>query len=329
MKYFAAASLVAIASATAATAEPIKLVFASPAPAPTPVHAAVMEGWAKKVTEDSNGTLEVELVTGGTLAAHGQVLDRVTMGVVQIGWDIQGYYPGKFPKTEVVALPFGFETAEQGTVALNKLLDDGVISSEYQDVKVLNLFTFPNGYVLSAKPVASIENMEGLKISGINPTRQAIASAVGGVPVSLSIVDWYQGLSRGTIDATIESYSAVPPFRLAEVTSSFVEVPLGGNAAFMFMNQSVFDGLPDEAKAAIEANSGAEFDRQMGSFWDGAAQFGKGMVKEADGTVVVPDETQLAEWKEAVQPIIDGWVNSVDGGQDILDAFRAASSGAM
>lgn len=329
MKYFAAASLVAIAAVTAATAEPTKLVFASPAPAPTPVHAAVMEGWAKKVTEDSKGTLEVALVTGGTLASHGQVLDRVTMGVVQIGWDIQGYYPGKFPKTEVVALPFGFDTAENGTVALNKLLEDGVIASEYQEVKVLNLFTFPNGYVLSSKPIASIDDMKGLKVSGINPTRQAIASAVGGVPVSLSIVDWYQGLSRGTIDAAIESYSAVPPFRLAEVTSDYVELPLGGNAAFMFMNQSVFEGLPDEAKAAIEANSGAEFDRQMGAFWDGAAQFGKGMVEKAGGTVVVPDEAQQAAWKVAVRPIIDDWVGSVEGGQDILDAFRAASSGAM
>jgi len=329
MKYFSAASLVAIAAATAATAEPTKLVFASPAPAPTPVHAAVMEGWAKKVSDDSNGTLEIELVTGGTLASHGQVLDRVAMGVVQIGWDIQGYYPGKFPKTEVVALPFGFDTAEQGTVALNTLLEEGVIASEYQDVKVLNLFTFPNGHILSSRPVSGLEDMEGLKVSGINPTRQAIASAVDAVPVSLSIVDWYQGLSRGTIDAAIESYSAVPPFRLAEVTNYYVELPLGGNAAFMFMNQSVFDGLPDEAKAAIEANSGAEFDRRMGAFWDGAANFGKSMVEEAGGTVVVPDSAQQAEWKEAVQPIIDDWVNSVEGGRDILDAFRAASSGAM
>ena len=112
------------------------------------MHAAVLEGWAKKATEDSNGTLEVELVTGGTLASHGQVLNRVIMGVVRIGWNIQGYYPGKFPKTEVVAQPFGFDTAESGTLALNKLLEDGVIASEYQDVKVLNLFTSPNGFVL-------------------------------------------------------------------------------------------------------------------------------------------------------------------------------------
>lgn len=329
MKVFTAASMAFLLATATSFAEPVKLVFASPAPAPTPVHAAVLEGWAKAVTDDSNGTLVVELVTGGTLASHGQVLDRVSSGVVQIGWDIQGYYPGKFPKTEVVALPFGFDTAENGTLALNSLFDEGLISSEYDDVKVLNLFTFPNGYVLSSKPATSLEGMKGLKMSAINPTRQSIASAIGAVPVSLSIVDWYQGLSRGTIDAVIESYSAVPPFRLAEVTSHFVEVPLGGNAAFMFMNKDVFEALPEEAKAAIESNSGADFDRKMGAFWDGAAIAGRGMIEAAGGTITRPEGTELADWQSAVQPVVDDWVASVEGGNAILDAFRKASSGKM
>ena len=329
MKMITVAALTLILTSATCFAEPIKLVFASPAPAPTPVHAGMLEGWAKKVSEDSNGTLQVELVTGGTLASHGQVLDRVAMGVVQIGWDIQGYYPGKFPRTEVVALPFGFDTAENGTVALNQLFEDDLISAEYEDVKVLNLFTFPNGHLLSSKKVTSLEDVQGLKISGINPTRQSIASMVGAVPVSLSIVDWYQGLSRGTIDAVIESYSAVPPFRLAEVTSHFIEAPLGGNAGFMFMNKDVFDGLPEEAKAAIEKNSGPQFDRQMGAFWDGVATAGRGMIEKSGGTITRPDAASMAAWQTAVQPVVDQWVSSVAKGDEILGAFRKASSGKM
>lgn len=323
MKRLCLGVLALAATTGVAWTEPVKLTFASPAPAPTPVHAAVLEGWAKKVTEDSNGTLQVELVTGGTLAAHGQVLDRVAMGVVQIGWDIQGYYPGKFPKTEVVALPFGFETAEAGTMALNKLLGDGLIADEYGDVKVLNLFTFPNGYMLSTKPIETIGDMQGLKASAINPSRQAMISALDGVPVSLSIVDWYQGLSRGVIDAALESYSAVPPFRLAEVTSHFVEVPMGGNAAMMFMNKDVYDSLPPEAKKAIDDNTGPEFDRRMGAFWDGAAAVGRGMIVKAGGTIVKPADADA--WEAALQPVIDAWTAGTANGPSILAAFRTAA----
>lgn len=212
MRIIITGALAALLCTTSAQAQQ-RLIFASPAPAPTPLHAAVLEGWAQRVSEASQGTLQIELVTGGTLAGHGQVLERVQSGVVQIGWDIQGYYPGLFPRTEVVALPFGFDTAEQGSVALNALLEDGTLASEYQGMHMLTLFTFPNGYVLSAADAVDLAGMQGLKLSGINPTRQSIASAVGGVPVALSITDWYQGLSRGTIDGATESYSAVPAGR--------------------------------------------------------------------------------------------------------------------
>jgi len=324
MKTLILGAVAALLCTTAAGAQQ-RLIFASPAPAPTPVHAAVLEGWAQRVTESSNGTLVVELVTGGTLAGHGQVLERVQSGVVQIGWDIQGYYPGLFPRTEVVALPFGFETAEAGTMALNALYEDGTITSEYDGVHVLNLFTFPNGHILSAAEATGLAGMQGLRMTGINPTRQAIASALGGVPVSLSITDWYQGLNRRTIDAAIESYSAVPPFRLAEVTSHFIELPLGGNAAFMFMNQDVYNGLPEAARAAIDAHSGPEFDRAMGAFWDRAAAAGRGMVEAAGGTIVTPDDSERAAWEAAVQPVIEAWVQSTPDGAAIREAFRQAA----
>lgn len=326
MKYLTLAAFVSVATATTALADTTKLIFNSPAPAPTPFHARMLEGWVEKVNADSNGALNVELVTGGTLAVHGQVLDRVQQGVIQIGWDIQGYYPGKFPKTEVVALPFGFDTAEQGTLAMNALYEDGTIADEYTDIKVLGLFTFPNGYVISSAPTATIADVEGQKITGLNPTRQAITGEAGGVPVALSIIDWYQGMSRGTIDGAIESYSAVAPFRLQEVASHALEVPLGGNAAFIFMNRDVYDGLSDEAKAAIDANSGTAFHQQVGAFWDGAAGFGRKLMADAGATLTTPSAEDMAAWEAAVQPVIDTWVAGVDGGQDILEAFRSAAA---
>lgn len=318
-------TIAALLCTTAAQAQQ-RLTFASPAPAPTPFHAAVLEGWAERVTEASNGTLIVELVTGGTLAAHGQALDRVQSGLVQISWDVQGYYPGLFPLTEVVALPFGFETAEAGTMALNALFRDGTIAGEYEGVHVLNLFTFPNGHILSATEARTLDDMQGLRMSGINPTRQSIASAVGGIPVTLSITDWYQGLNRRTIDAAIESYSAVPPFRLAEVTSHFVEMPLGGNAAFIFMNQDVYDALPEAARAAIDANVGPEFDQLVGAFWDGAARAGRGMIEAAGGTITIPDDAERAAWEAAMQPVIDAWIAATPNGAAIRDALRQAAA---
>lgn len=323
MKYIALGAIAVVLLTTGAEAQE-RLTFASPAPAPTPLHAAVLEGWVERVNAASEGTLRIELVTGGTLATHGQVLERVQSGVVQIGWDIQGYYTGMFPRTEVVATPFGFETSEAATIALNEMAADGPLAVEYQDVHLLNMFTFPNGYILSRTEVSDLASMRGLRVSSLNPTRQSIAGEIGSVPVSLSISDWYQGLSRGTVDAVIESYSAVAPFRLAEVANHFIELPLGGNAAFVFMNKDVYDSLPDAARAAIDANTGPEFHRMMGAFWDGAADAGRDMIKAAGGTITVADESDREAWEAAVTPVVEAWVASTPDGQAVLDSFRSA-----
>lgn len=305
-------------------AEPMELKFASPAPAPLPVHDAVMKKWAEQVSADSNGTLSIELVTGAVLGEHGQMLDRVKNGVIAISWDIQGYYPGKFPKTDVVALPFNFDTATQGTLALNQLLANGVIAEEYSDIKVLNLFTFPNGGPISSKPIEKMSDFAGLKFSALNPARQAMITALGGVPVSLGIADWYQGMSRGVIDGAIESFTAVPPFRLNEVASYYLEVPMGGNAAFMFMSQQVYDDLPDDAKKAIDMNSGEALAMTMGGFWDGFNSIGRKVVEGAGHTIGTLDASEEAAWRKTLQPIIDKWVEDTPDGAAVLDAFRAS-----
>lgn len=317
-------ALAALALATApALAGPIELKFASPAPAPLPAHKAVMQVWIDKVVAASQGTLSIELIPGAVLGEHGQMLDRVGNGVVAIAWDIQGYYPGKFPKSDIVALPFNFNTALEGTLAFNKLLADGVIADEYSDVKVLTLFTFPNGGPISVKPIKSANDFAGQKFTAINPARQAMIAALGGVPVSLGIADWYQGLSRGVIDGAIESLSAVPPFRLSEVAHAYLDVPMGGNPAFVFMSRKIYDGLPDVARKAIDDNSGEVFARMMGEFWDGFNGVGRQMLEGAGAEFSKLDPAEEARWKEKLEPVISKWSSDTPDGGAVLDAFRA------
>lgn len=312
------------AAAVPAFADPIELKFASPAPAPLPAHKAVMQVWIDKVMADSEGTLSIELVPGAVLGAHGQMLDRVKSGVVAIAWDIQGYYPGKFPKSDIVALPFNFNTSTEGTLAFNRILADGTIADEYSDVKVLTLFTFPNGGPLSAKPINSVDDFAGQKFTAINPARQAMIAALGGVPVSLGIADWYQGLSRGVIDGAIESMSAVPPFRLNEVAHAYLNVPMGGNPAFVFMSKEIYDGLPEAAKKAIDRNSGEELARMMGGFWDGFNGVGQKMLESAGATFTTLDPAEETRWKAKIEPVVTKWMTDTPDGAPVLDKFRAA-----
>src|SRR6185295_1049197 len=82
-----------IALPLAAQAEPVQLKFAnagSPGAASIPL---AQTPFAEGVTKDSDGTLDVKLYVGPTLANNANVLDRLRNGVVEIGTGLVGFYP--------------------------------------------------------------------------------------------------------------------------------------------------------------------------------------------------------------------------------------------
>ncbi|WP_029041340.1 TRAP transporter substrate-binding protein [Cucumibacter marinus] len=313
---------VACMFAMPAAAQTVNLKLASPAPAPALINQ-VFAGWAERVNAAADGAITIEFIPGGVLGKEGQMLDRVAAGVVDIAWDFQGYYPGKYPKSGVVEQPFQFETAEQGSRALQELFENGTITGEYQDVKVLGLFTFPNASVMLSEPLDDLSNLSGRKITAQNPTMQAAAGNLGATPVNIGIPEWYQALSRGTIDGAIVTFTAVPAFRLNEVMHFYIDVSVGGNPGMFIMNQAKFDALPEAGQRAIAANSGHSFAVEMGSFLDNWNTNAKGMAAQGDNQLVELSEAELAIWRDALTPLGEAWVARTEDGAAIAEAFQA------
>ena len=76
-------------------------------PAQGTVPAKALSSWIKKIEEESKGRIKIQMFNpmqlGGTPP---QLYDQARDGVADIVWTIQGYNPGRFPKTEVFELPF-------------------------------------------------------------------------------------------------------------------------------------------------------------------------------------------------------------------------------
>lgn len=299
------------------------LTFGSPAPAPAPLNQALTQ-WAEKVGEATDGAVSVNVVAGGTLGRHGQVFDRVTQGVVEIGWDFQGYYPNRFPKSSVAELPFMFDTALEGSLALQSLYDDGHLGGEYDDVVVLGMFAFPNNSVILSQPLPEDGMLTGLKLSAQNPTMYAAAEALGAIPVSMGIPDWYPAISRGTIDGAVVAFTAVPAFRFQEVVSHYYKTSLGGNTAFIFMSRAAYDGLSDEARDNLMSVSGAALAEHMGRFLNDQAQKGEGLASTTAEEIVDLSEEQSAAWQTALEPLRASWLEDGTGDQALIDAMNAA-----
>jgi TRAP-type C4-dicarboxylate transport system substrate-binding protein len=314
--------LAALAVSPSAAAEPVVLKFNSPAPPPSFLHAGAFNPWAKAVSEASGGTLKVEMYYGGTLGGFGVTYDRVLDGVADIGFILTALAKGKFRQQDVAALPFESKTSVAAATALWKLYEKGLTAGEFDAVKPLGIWTFPNSAVNSRAPVRTLEDLKGRKVTVSNPIAGRTVVALGAAPVAMAPSEVYQALARGLADMALMPFTGVATFKIDDVAKHHVDIALGADSAVVFLNRRKWDSLPPQAKAAIDRYSYLPFSQILGRAADEEWARARHSLKEV--TILSDDEE--ARWKKLVAPVAAQWARETPDGEQVLRAFRAEVS---
>jgi TRAP-type C4-dicarboxylate transport system substrate-binding protein len=318
-----ALALVCVAPALARADAPLILKFAFPAPVSSYVNTEGMTPWIHKVETASDGTLEIKLFAGPTLASTRNVYERTLTGVAQLSFGIFGPFAAQFPRTQVADLPFISTSTTESSVALWRVFAKGLLAPEYDKIKVLALFNFPSALLSTNKPIKTMDDLKGMKLAVASRVHAELVSTLGGTPVTLTPPEHYEAMSRGVVDGIVVAWTAVRTFRLPEVTKDHLEAPLGEAPAFVFMNKATYASLPAKAKAAIDGLSGEAFSKTLGHNNEMAGVGESKVVAAMAGHHV--SKLSAAEyklWKARIQPIIADWAKSTPNGAKILAAYE-------
>jgi TRAP-type transport system periplasmic protein len=307
----------------AGAAEPMQIKFASPSPPVGPVYGG-LSGFAADLNKEAAGAIDVKMFAGPSLANFGNVYDRTINGVADIAWGIIGPISSQFPKTNVVTLPFETDSGQVAAMALWHLYESGMIASEFTRVRPLGFVVFANVSLHAHKPITTMADLAGLKVSAEGRVLSRSLQNLGATPITMGVTQIYQSLQRGLIDATAIAWPAIISFKLDDVTTYHLDVSLGNDDGFIFMNKDVYARLPARGRAAIDKLSGAALVKRMENAVDAvtrAAHAHTASMKGKTITRLAPDEA--ARWKAKVAPSVDEWVKSTPDGAKVLAAFRA------
>jgi TRAP-type transport system periplasmic protein len=317
-----AAGLLAAAVQTA-KADPTVLRFVPGQNPGTYAYDGFYIPWSKKITEDSHGALSVDLRAGTSVANITNMYDRVTSDVIQIGFVLFNYVQGKFPFSEVAALPNTAPDAEQGSVALWRLYQSGALNAEFDQVKPLVVLALPQSLVHLRAAPKSLKDLTGQKI--VAPTQMTALAAkyMGAQPITLSSPEAYEAINRGTADGTILSWNVYFSFKIGEVAHYHIDQSMGTAAGMIFMSKKVYDGLSPDAKKAIDENSGEAESRIFGKGWDDDNNKNRALAKQdPKQTVVTLDPAMKAAWAQKLNGAITEWSQSRPGIDKILVQYR-------
>lgn len=165
-------------------------------------------GFANRVTELSDGRLEIECLVGGSIVGPFEVLDAVSAGTLDCYHSWPGYWLGTIPSSPF----FGGDTAfASGPIPWitwfyedegEELMLEAWREKGYKVGTVLVLgLRAPEVFAWSNKPLVNLKDFQGLtfRISGY---WAEIFKGIGAAVVTLPGSEVLPALERGTIDAT-------------------------------------------------------------------------------------------------------------------------------
>jgi TRAP-type C4-dicarboxylate transport system substrate-binding protein len=318
------AVLAALAPQDARAAEPVQLKFGNPGAPKGHVSLRIITPFAERMTKDSNGTVEFKLYSGPSLGTFPVIYDRIINGVADLSFGLLGPISSQFPKTLVASLPFETPNSKTGTLAMWHMVTSGVIADEWQRVKPLVLMVFPSSLFHAHKPIKTLADVQGLKFSVQSRLLAESVEKLGGAPITLAVTDLYQALQRGTVDVVTIGWPATASYKLAEVSTYHLAVPIGGEVTYIAMNKDSYAKLPAAGRAAVDKNIGDDFSRHVGEILDEVDEEESSKVRAMPGETVAklaPDEE--TKWKARVAPVTEAWAKSTPDGEKVLAAYRA------
>src|ERR1700761_4326805 len=128
------ATLVLLPFGRVAKADEINLLFDIIGPTRSGAMINALEPWEAKVNEQGKGLVHLDVREGVTLATFENIYDRVLDDAIQVGWGMQNAVAGKFPLSEVPAVPFLVQSSQAGSVGFWRPYKTGLLDSEYDQI---------------------------------------------------------------------------------------------------------------------------------------------------------------------------------------------------
>ena len=299
-----------------------------------PAQTALIEPWAERVMAQSEGRIAIEIYPAMALGGKPPDLYRqVRDGVADVVWTLPGYTPGVFPRVEVFELPTVHEGSALATnLAIQDLYEEH-LAADFTDIQPLLVHVHSgNALHLVDRPVRAPADVAGLKLRTPSRTGAWMIEGWGAEPVGMPAPELPQALATGTIDGALLPFEVVLPLKVHELTEYSVEGEGGGRfgtATFLFaMNKERYEGLPDELRAVIDDNSGAELAATAGRAWDAIEPRGRQTAEAAGTEVIALDADVKAAFDERGAVAVERWIEEVAArgidGAALVEAARDA-----
>lgn len=285
-------------------------------------HTINIREFAEDVKMRTNGVLEINVHSAGSLFKHPEIKNAVRSGQVPIGEFLLSRLSNENPVFGVDSLPFlasSYDSAEQLWKAsrskVEALLDE-------QGLQVLFAVPWPPQGLYTKKAVDSVADLKGLKFRAYNATLERLADLAGAVPTQVEAPDIPQAFATGQVQAMITSPSTGVSSKSWDFLTHYYDTQAWLPKNITVVNKKAFRKLPTEVQQAVmEAAAAAEMKGWEKSREETAE---KTKILADNGLSVNPPSDTLKNELAAIgEKMTAEWLDKAGAdGEAVMDAFH-------
>lgn len=284
------------------------------------------ENLRQLVDERLGGRVVVEVYPSSQLMNDDDSLEALAFGEIQMIAVSLSKFDRLTQRFQVFDLPFLFEDMaaveefQNGSTGRNLL-------RTLEDKGFLGMGFWHNGMKQfgAPRPLRLPEDAAGLKFRIMeSDVLQAQILALDANPQKMALVEVYQALQSGAIDAQENTWSNIWSQKFFEVQDYVTESNHGYIGYLVAVNPEFWNGLPADIRSELEAII-AEVTADVNGRAEAIDREAREKVLASGKTTLIElNDEELAAWRKAMRPVWDEFAGQI--GKDILTATPAGKT---
>jgi TRAP-type C4-dicarboxylate transport system substrate-binding protein len=290
-------------------------------PADNP-HSENLVAFAKDVEAATSGKLQITVHPGASLFKAPDIKRAVVTGQAQMGELLLSIHENEDPLFGIDVVPF-LATSYPEAMKLYQASKPVIARKlDAQGLKLLFAVPWAPQGVFVNKPLATIEDMKGLKWRAYNVGTARIGELVGAQSVTIQAAELPQALATGVVNSFMTSGGTGYDSKAWESVKYFYDVQAWIPKNYTFVNKAAFDALDKPTQDAI-LKAAATAEARGWKAWEEKANWYVDQLKAKGMTVEPPGPALKAGLQKVGEQLTADWLKKAGAeGQAVIDAYK-------
>ena len=285
-------------------------------------HTQNIRTFVDDVKKATGGQVDVTVHSNASLIKHPDILRAVQSGQVPIGEILISQFGNEDPMFELDSLPFlatGYDNAWKLYQASKATLEKRFAA---RGMRILYSVPWPGQALFSKTPLATMQDLKGVKFRAYNPATSRIAELAGAVPTTVQAAEVSQAFATNLVSAMLTSSSTGVSSKAWEFSKYYYDTNAWHPRNVVIVNERAFQRLSEAERAAV-LKAAAEAEKRGWQMCKDNDESGKKLLA-TNGMLVVPPARDLVDGFVKIGQTMQGdWAKRAGAdGEAVLAAYR-------